>query len=217
MAQTLVKLTTTKDPRNYYTTEKVWESFEAMTASADARSWTQTITDGKYTLTETYTDEIPDPSGGGGNVFPDTWSVEVSTAAEPIESHPQFATVSDADWKNIKTWKANSNDPSLNGWTPAQSGTTGAFYEQLINRNVQSYLAPKIVIKHTYTSTSVPDLGAIGKINFPTFAAGIGPAGVDYILTGATAVQSGTVYRISKEWLGSALGGWDPVLYGNPV
>lgn len=215
----LTKVTQSRDARNYLVTEEVWEAFDGfITPSESARTWSQSHTEGKWQLTQTFTNEVPNPDPGGGGpptVYPDTWSVEVSTASEPIESHPQFVTISDEDWKKIKTWKGNSNDPSLDGWHPGQggSGTVGGLYEALINKNIQTYLAPKIVIKHTYFSNSVPNLASIGRKNFPSFASGIGPQGVDYIMTGASAVQSGSGYRISMEWLGSALGGWINQIY----
>ena len=214
---TLVKETYSKDSRGFVSTERVYEAFDGhITPDGAARSWVQSVNDGKYTLTQTFTDEIPNPDPGGGGpptVFPNTWSIEVSTSAEPIETHPIFATVSDAEWVKVSKWKRNPNDSTLDGWTPASAGETGAKFQSLFNRGNTTFLAPRIVIKHTYTSTSVPDLGQVGKINFPSFASGIGPAGVNYILTGATCVQEGTYYKIALEWLGSSLGGWDQMLY----
>jgi hypothetical protein len=214
----LTKKTQSRDARNYLVTEEIWEAFDGeITPASDARTWSQSHTEGKWQLTQTFTNEVPNPDPGGGGppqVYPDTWSIEVSTAAEPIESHPNFSGFSAQDWANIRIWKANPKDDSLNGWHPGiVPGTFGAAYEELINKNVQTFLAPKIVIKHTYFSPTTPNLGNIGKINYPSFAQGIGPEGVDYILTGASAVQSGSGYRVAEEWLGSARGGWIPFVY----
>jgi len=216
---TLVKETFSKDARGFVSTEQVLEAFDGhITPDSGARSWVQSVSDGKYTLTQTFTDEIPNPDPGGGGppqVFPDTWSIEVSTASEPIENHPIFATVSAAEWKQVSKWKRNPNDPTLEppGWTPASAGPTGAKFEALFNRGNTTFLSPRIVFKHTYTATAPPSLGDVGKISFPSFASGIGPAGVNYILTGASCVSEGANYKVSLEWLGSALGGWDPDLY----
>lgn len=216
---TLTKITQSRDARNYLVTEEVWEDFGGWISPAtNARTWSQSHTEGKWQLTQTFTDEVPNPNpggGGGSTVYPDTWSVEVSTASEPIESHWRFSGVTADEWTAIRIWKGNPKDPSLNGWTPKQAGPLGAAYEILINKNIQQYLAPKIVIKHIYFSTTVPNLGKIGKIDWPSFAEGISPEGIDYILTGASAVQSGNGYRISREWLGSAMGGWIPFIYNN--
>jgi hypothetical protein len=216
---TLVKETYSKDSRGFVSTEQVYEAFDGHIApDSGARSWVQSVSDGKYTLTQTFTDEIPNPDPGGGGppqVFPDTWSIEVSTSSEPIENHPIFATVSAAEWAQVSKWKRNPNDSTLEppGWTPASAGPTGAKFEQLFNRGNTTFLSPRIVFKHTYTATSPPNLGDVGQISFPSFASGIGPAGVNYILTGATCVSEGSNYKVSLEWLGSALGGWDPDLY----
>lgn len=215
---TLVKQTFTKDSKGFVSTENVYEAFDAhISPTEGARSWTQSVSDGKYSLTETFTDEIPNPDPGGGgppNVFPDTWSIEVSTSAEPIETHPIFASVTTEQWAQVRLWKNGAPNPA--GWTPGSVGPTGAKYQALIDRGQTTYLSPRIVVKHTYTNTEIPNLSQVGRLNFPSFIEGKGPAGVDYILTGATAVKEGPNYKVALEWLGSAFGGWDPVLYGNP-
>jgi hypothetical protein len=214
---TLVKQTYAKDSKGFVSTEQVYEAFDGpISPDAAARSYVQSVSDGKYTLTQTFTDEVPNPDPGGGGpptVFPDAWSIEISTSAEPIENHSIFAGVSDAEWVKISTWKRNPNDPALNGWTPASAGSTGVKFQQLYTRGNTTFLAPRIVIKHTYTSTTKPSLTAVGKRNFPSFASGITPSGVDFIVTGASLIQDGSNYKISYEWLGSGNGGWDPTLY----
>lgn len=213
----LVKTTQSRDARNYLVTEEVWEAFDgAISPASDARTWSQSHTEGKWQLTQTFTNEVPnpDPGGGGGaNVYPDTWSVEASTSSEPIESHPIFKDVTTNEWTAIRIWKGNPNDLSLNGWTPKQAGPLGALYEALINKNVQNYLAPRVVIKHTYTSTTVPSLENVGRVTSPGW--GPSPSGSNYILTGMSAVQSGGAFRVAKEWLSSATGSpWIPAIYG---
>jgi hypothetical protein len=209
MAETLVKKTVSRDARGNVTTEEVWESFTPITANTNAKSYSQQQADGVYQLTQTFIDEIPDP-GGGPNVYPDVWSCEVSTSAEPIENHPIFSSVSAAEWDKVRKWK---NGVDLDIWTPAQQGPTGAKYQALINKGTTTFLSPRIVIKHSFVSQEKPDLEKIGKVNFPSFASGMSPAGIDYIVTGATCTTEGNRYRITYEWLGSALGGWDKDLY----
>jgi hypothetical protein len=214
---TLVKETYSKDSRGFVSTEQVYEAFDGhITPNTAARSWVQSVNDGKYTLTQTFTDEVPNPDPGGGGpptVFPDTWSIEISTSAEPIENNNYFVNISDSDWAKVSKWKRNPNDPALNGWTPASAANGGAKFQQLYNRGNATYLAPRIVIKHTFTSLTKPSLTAVGKRSFPPFASGMTPAGVDFILTGASLVSAGSYFQISYEWLGSAIGGWDPLLY----
>lgn len=208
---TLNKLTVSKDARGSITTEKIWQDFSDITPSSDARAWSITQSDGVYSLTETFFD----PTGeepGGVPTFPETWSCEVSTAAEPIESHPKFSSFSDSDWAKYRKWRNGAPDPS--DWTPAQMGANGAVLQAFVNKEITTYLAPKIVIKHTFVSTSKPDLAKIGKLDYPSFASNMAPAGVNFILTGASCVQEGPNYKMSYEWLGSALGGWSTFLYG---
>jgi len=119
--------------------------------------------------------------------------------------------VSAAEWSQVRLWK--NGQPSPSNWTPSVVGETGAKYQSLIDKGTTTYLSPRIVIKHTYTSSTIPSLAQVGRINFPSFAGGITPPGVDFILTGASAVQEGSYYKISLEWLGSAFGGWDKNLY----
>jgi hypothetical protein len=210
MAKTLNKQTVSKDARGSITTELVYQDFESMTPESTARTWSQEQNDGVWTLTETYFDSTEDPEGQP--VFPDTWSCEVSTAAEPIESHPKFAGISNANWEKYRKWRNGAPSPA--DWTPAQIGTLGETLMAFINKEITTYLAPKVVIKHTFVSTTKPDLTNIGKINFPAFATNLTPSGVNFILTGASCVQEGPNYRNSYEWLGSALGGWNQYLYG---
>lgn len=210
---TLSKTTQSRDPRGYITTEYTWESFDGeITPNPTARQWQQSFENSKHTLVETYINTVPDPGGGGGQTYPETWSIEVSTGSEPIEGHPNFGSnFTEAFWTKYRLWK--NGQPSPADWTPATAGTLGVRLMQYINQGITSYLSPKIVIKHTYSSTSAPDLAAVGMRNFPSFAGGLTPEGVDFIVTGASCVQEGPTFRISYEWLGSALGGWDQYLY----
>jgi hypothetical protein len=210
---TLVKSVTSKDAKGFYTTENTYEAFDGpIAATGDARSWSQSISDGKYTLVETFQDEIPDPENPGQNYFPDTWTMEISTSSEPIETHPHFAPVQDYQWSQVRLWK--NGNPSPPDWTPSTAGGTLVKYQSLIDKGTTTYLAPRIVIKHVYVSSTLPTLSKVGKISWPGGPLVTqSPTGVDYILTGASVVSEGGNYKISLEWLGSALYGWDPVLY----
>jgi hypothetical protein len=204
---TLVKKTISRDARGNVTTEEVYEAFSEMTPSAAARSYSQSQVDAVWQLTQVFINEV-DPPGGGTPAYPDTWSCEVSTCAEPIENNGIFSTVSASEWEKVRDWK-NGVKP----WQPKDQGPTGAKYQDLINKGTTTYLSPRIVIKHSFVSSDKPDLTKIGKRNFPSFASGMTPEGVNFIITGATCTQEGNGYRITYEWLGSTLGGWDQDLY----
>ena len=214
---TLVKSVTSRDAKGFYTTENTYEAFDGpIAASSDARSWSQSISDGKYTLVETFQDEVPDPNNPGQNIFPDTWTMEISTSSEPIETHPYFSDVQDYQWSQVRLWK--NGNPSPSNWTPSTEGGSLVKYQSLIDKGTTTYLAPRIVIKHIYVSTSAPSLTGVGAIVWPggPFASS-SPDGIDYVLTGASIVSEGANLKISLEWLGSAFGGWDPILYyGTP-
>ena len=209
----LISSSTTKDSKGFLTTEEVWEAFDGeITPDSGARNWTQTYADAKWTLRQTFTDE----TGGGGSeppTYPETWSLEISTGTEPIESHPEFSShFSDSQWASYRKWRNGQPDPS--DWTPGtQMGSRGQVLENFINKQITTYFAPKIVVRHTYTSTTKPTLAAVGSRDFPSFATGLTPSGIDFIITGATCTQDGLLYRIGYEWLGSAPGGWSTFLY----
>ena len=213
MAETLVSTSKSKDQRGFLTTEEVWESFETMTPSVSARSWTQTQQDGKFTLRQTFTDDTGGGGGGEPVTYPDTWSLEISTGSEPIESHPQFnGHFSDTQWEKYRLWRNGQPNPS--NWTPAtQMGDRGQILQTFIAQAVTTYLAPKIVVRHTFTSQIKPDLSSVGTRNFPDFAIGLTPSGIDFIVTGASCTQDGLLYKVAYEWLGSAPGGWNSYLY----
>lgn len=216
MAAILTRKTVARDARGFYTTENTYESFEEMTPSTTAKSYTQTQDDGKFQLTEVFVDQVPNPDPDGPpKVFPETWGVEVSTAAEPIESHPKFSAITSAQWTQYRYWRnGQTSSLSPSTWTPStQMGDLGATLEDAIAKNITTYLVPKIVIKHSFTSATKPELENIGKINFPSFATGMTPAGVNFIVTGCSATQEGAYYKTSYEWLGSGLGGWSQFLY----
>jgi hypothetical protein len=210
---TLVKETVSVDQNGFVTTERVYEAFTVITPSSSARTSSQSVTDGKYTLTEVFTDQVDNPNPGPDQppkVYPETWSCEVSTSAEPIETHPMFAGIPNDQWELYRKWK---NGVNLDTWNPSMMTSPGYRLAEYNSKGTTSYLAPKIVIKHTFSSTSKANLNNLGKREFPSFAGGLAPSGVDFILSGASVVQEGSLYKNSYEWIGSSLGGWDPIIY----
>jgi len=213
---TLTKTTLSKDAKGFLSTEEVWESFSTIAPSTTAKTYSISQDDGKFQLTQTFVDEIPNPDPEGPPlVFPESWSVEVSTSLEPIEGHPRFSVFTPAQWAQYLLWRNCQFDKLVpEGWTPAtQLGDLGATLEDAINRNTTTYYSPRVVIKHSFTSTVRPDLSNIGKINFPSFATGMTPSGMNFIVTGCACVQEGNKYKLSYEWLGSGPGGWSPFFY----
>jgi hypothetical protein len=62
---TLVRTETGRDQRGNKFQTNVYESFTSILASANASSWSLTHADAVFTLTETFTEQVPDPGGGG--------------------------------------------------------------------------------------------------------------------------------------------------------
>jgi hypothetical protein len=222
---TLIRTETGKDARGNKYLTNVYQDFASITPNASATSYTLTQEDGLYTLTETYTEEIPDPSGGGGGqVFPDIWSLDVSTTTEPMESNSYFKngmTGQEFGW--WAAWKAG-REPGPNTY-PADGPNAGfpasssnsvvqALYHRF-NRGETDYLAPRCVVKHQKVYTVPPSLSGVGfavtditgnPFSFPT--------NVNFLETGATAVQEGSTFRVTLEWLVSKPNKWDALIYG---
>jgi hypothetical protein len=210
---TLVRTELGRDQRGNKYQTNVTESFTSMTPDIGASSWSLTQADGVFTLTETYTEQVPDPGGGGGGTtYPEIWSLDISTITEPIESNVRYGTqnISDELMRRWRQWKVDRN------------GNPSAWGNQYItelyirfNRGMVDYLSPRIVLKFQKVYTSPPSLVGVGRainsiqnnpFNFSNT--------VNFLTTGATCVQEGSNYRVTIEWLTSAPGGWDAALYG---
>lgn len=201
-----------KDARGNKYLTKVYQDFTPITPSGSASSYSLTYEDGVYTLTETYTEEVPDPGGGGGQTFPDIWSLDISTTTEPLESHPKFRagmTASEmANWMAWKQGRESATDPKT-----SSNAVVQGLYERF-NRGETDYLSPRIVLKLQKVYQVPPDLTGVGykyntingnPFNFSTE--------VNFLAIGATAVTEGSRFRVTLEWLTSKPGGWDSYVY----
>jgi hypothetical protein len=213
---TLVRTETGRDARGNKFLTNVYESFTTITPDTAASSWTLTQADGVFTLTETYTEQVPDPGGGGGGgtTFPDIWSLDVSTVSEPLETFilfqpPNISADEMAKWTAWRQGRDGAPDPRT---------LTSAFIPRLyerFNRGETDYLTPRIVLKHQKVYAVPPNLGGVGRAtnnvtgNPFTFS-----TSVNFLMTGATAVQEGSNYRVTMDWLTSRPGGWDSYIYG---
>jgi hypothetical protein len=221
---TLIRTETGKDARGNKYLTNVYQDFASMTPDTGATSYTLTQEDGVYTLTETFTEEVPDPGGGGGGqVYPDIWSLDVSTTTEPIETNPYFKEGMTAQqMSQWAAWKAGK-EPGDNtypndgfpGTGPSTNQVVQALYERF-NRGETDYLAPRCVVKHQKVYMVPPALGGVGfavndiagnPFNFPN--------DVNFLATGATAVQEGSTFRVTLEWLVSKPNKWDVLIYGS--
>lgn len=216
---TLVRTETGRDARGNKFLTNTYESFTQPTPDTTASSWTLAQADGVWTLTETYTEQVPDPGGGGGGTtFPDIWSLDVSTVTEPIESFILFRNNISAQEMGWWTrWKSGM-DPAPGTPDGFPQSSTNAYIQQLLlrfNRGEIDYLTPRIVVKHQKVYSVPPQLTGVGyatndiqgcPFNFSNQ--------VNFLMTGATATQEGANFRVTMEWLTSRPGKWDSYIYG---
>lgn len=212
---TLVRTELGRDARGNKYQTNVSESFATMTPDPGASNWSLTQADGVFTLTETYTEQVPDPGGGGGGTtYPDIWSLDVSTVSEPIETfllfQPDYITHDQmAKWNAWKQGREGAPDPRTLG-----NQFVLRLYERY-NRGETDYLTPRIVVKHQKVYTVPPNFTSVGRAtNEITGCPFAFSTSVNFLMTGATAVQEGSNYRVTMEWLTSRPGGWDSFIYG---
>jgi hypothetical protein len=217
---TLVRTETGRDARGNKFLTNTYEDFAQMTPDAAASSWNLSQADGVWTLTETYTEQVPDPGGGGGaTTFPDIWSLDVSTVTEPIETNEYFKngmSLQEMGWWT--QWKAGRDfGPTTypEDWPGNSSNDVVQQLYQRFNRGETDYLTPRIVVKHQKVYSVPPDFDGVGyATNDITGCPFSFRTDVNFLMTGATATQEGGNYRVTMEWLTSRPGNWDPYIYG---
>lgn len=185
------------------TTQEAFEEIELPEFGGNLRGARVTQTDGKWTL------QKEEYQSTGNAVY----SADASTSTEPIESNPMFDEIRQGEeFQKWNTWKANHADPSLSGWTPLDS--TEALVHNLYwwyIQGITSYLAPKIVIKHSTIEDEIPDMNIVGKIADPGQTGGWSG---NFICTAVNFQQEGGKYRVTVEYMGSAQGReWDSTIY----
>jgi hypothetical protein len=199
---TITQVERSADPTGLVTETITTQDFAQLEPSGSARSYRITQADGVWTRVEESFAENPV-----------VYAIDVSTTQEPIESHPFFSSMTAKDRENWAIWKQNPNNPELNGWSPATS--TDSNFVKLYNfwqKAITNYFAPRIVIKQTSLETAAPAVADVGHISTPGYEGDTGP--VNFILAGVSAQQEGTSYRVTREYLGSAIGtDWNTDIY----
>jgi hypothetical protein len=213
--KTLNRIETGRDARGNKYQTKTYQDFAEITPTTGVTSFTLTQEDGVYTLVETITESVPDPGGGGGGTtYPDIWSVDISTVTEPIETFllfqpPYISTTEMANWTAWKQGRETATDPSK---------SANQYVQQLLlryNRGQVDYLTPRIILRHQKVYQNPPTFAGVGYAqNTVTGNPFNFNSNVNFLFTGATAVQEGTLYRVSLEWLTSKQGKWDSYIYG---
>lgn len=186
------------------------------------------IEGGLATVTIDYEGVSPDATGGSdgepGRII--TYSLEVNTSAEPIETHPDFRTFAGqakegggVNETTGATWDAKKR---FTGFAIEEDGATSTKYYANANLNkagVTSYLVPGVTYTQSITNydgrQSSARLNLVGKISNPP-SSDILPkvaAGRDWLLIGANSRQVGDGINVEYKWRLSGPNGWDQELY----
>jgi hypothetical protein len=146
-----------RDLDGVYRKTTIRQSFEDFEPVGDCIQYRKDHNDAVYEITEETIE-----AGGQG-----VWQIDCTTGQEPIETHMYFADMAAADKRNWALWKKDPKHPNMDpaGWDPYQSGSEKV--QTLLywwNRDVTSYLAPKIVARWTVVEDHPPDCSGVGKI-----------------------------------------------------
>jgi hypothetical protein len=186
------------------TTEQSFSTIQLPEFGGNLRGARLTIGEGQWTLVkeEYLTNGSP------------VYSADANTSTEPIESHPYCDSIkTTTDFKNWNLWKANPDDPKLAGWAPDQTGVDDKVKQlyEWYKQGITTYLAPRIVIKHSTIEDAFPDMSFVGQIAAPGQTGGWDG---NFICTGINVQQEGGKYRVTVEYMGSAQGKtWDSIIY----
>jgi hypothetical protein len=200
---TQTQIEVARDLNGLQTRTTTKQAFAWEDPSDDARSYKVTQGDGVVTIVEEFYDTNGNPIYNG----------DISLTTEPLESHAGASGLSTKQRDDWARWKANPNDPSLNGWNPANDGSGGIQFLYLnFIKGITTYFAPRAVIKHVTIEDDAPDLVAIGLISATGYPGDSGDR--NFIMAGISFQQEGTKWRVTTEYLGSQVGSvWDPQIY----
>jgi len=200
---TITQVEKSADPTGLITETTTTQAFSELEPTGEARSYKITQVDGVWTrVEEKFTTN------------PAVYAIDVSTTQEPIESHPYFNSMTVHDREAWAIWKQNPTNPILNGWDPSISEDNN--FKQLYSfwqSGITNYFAPRIVIKETNVEDNAPDVSGVGHVATTGYSGNTGS--VNFIIAGVSGQQEGTKYRVTREYLGSAIGTtWNADLYG---
>lgn len=145
------------------------------------------------------------------------YTLSTSLSEEPIELHPDFATIAGkpsaplngAIFINPDTQKI-TKDNVKGVFREFASTIDGAVN---LKAGIEAYLSPGATWTEIYFDTNRPsDLGSLGEIDSPS---GPNPSFGDrnWLYSGAEYTRRGFIFEVRKTWLLSARLGWDPDVY----
>jgi hypothetical protein len=126
----------------------------------------------------------------------------------PIQSHPTFKDVTDAERTSIEQAIQNNTAPSI----PA-TGRARDLYNLLLKKK-EFYLVPAVSFRVTTFETTMPSLKELCTVNAPQRGPAVGSKQnwllVSINARGVAQPTGGIVYEVSREWMLSDGNGWDP-------
>lgn len=122
---------------------------------------------------------------------------------EPIETHPDFATL------------AGTPASPLNGAIFDEDGRFLGFADPENKlAGVTSYIVPSVIVTLSYYTHYVPNLGRVAKVSNLSIPDLIRPPNVrDFLLIGVPYRKIGNLFQVSLQLLGSGPNGWNRKIY----
>lgn len=170
-----------------------------------------------------------DPSQGGGQGESKSYSLDVNTNSEPIETHPDFrqwagqAVVGGGT--NPQTGAIWDEDGAFLGFAIEKAGedSDSIYADPNVDKaGVKSFLSPGVTYTESITNSdsrgSNVDLEKVGKIDTPTKSDVLPkiPSNRNWLLMGASVKEVGNGVAIDYKWKLSGPKGWNEDIYGTP-
>ncbi len=133
------------------------------------------------------------------------FDLDFSTAEQPIETHPDFATLAGVPGLEYNGARFDTTDGAFVNFTSER-------YPEF--RGVKNFLLPGAVWRMNYvTATRPTDLGQLGSVDYPEGNPPQTSHGRNWLYTGMTWEQRGLTYAVKKEWRLSGKLGWNRLIY----
>jgi hypothetical protein len=153
-------------------------------------------------------------TGGNGTAGGGTTTELIGGSRDvPIESHPTFKIVTDAQLKEIKRAIQAQDEPD-SAIVPTSATNKARVLYRLLLRGQEYYLAPAVSYRETTVELRLPTLNQLCTVNAPRNGPGVSSK-QNWLLTSINARSvarptGSVVYEVTKEWLLSDRNGWDP-------
>lgn len=182
-----------------------------------------TRTDGAFYELVVKGESVGSSGGGGFSGGPLLRDATNSTSEEPIASAVNFNSAtaglpSIVDSAGGIVTQGNAVTPET-GSIFTQDGEFVGFVKTAKNNlfGIQSYLNPTLNHRRRFSTTSKPDISAVGRIVTPAGDFPSIESGRTWLCTNITYVLRGDTYEVTQEFRASGRQGWNVYIYGDPV